>query len=338
MSTVDVHNHFIPREVVDAARGGGAFDDMTVEVVGGYEWLVHRQGYRYPLHPTFYDLEARLATMDAADIDRAVVSISPTLFMYWTEASAAAEFCRRANDELAAFARDSGGRIAAVATLPMQDPDAACVELRRAVTELGCRGAEIGPVVERIWLDDDDNRKVLATAQELDVPLILHPYYVGARPGLEDFYLTNLVGNPLESTISAARLILSGTLDELPSLSLVLMHGGGFLPYQVGRLDHGHRVRPEAKGCRHAPSTYLGRFAYDTITHAAAPLRFLIDLVGAANVLFGTDFPYDMAAGPLMEQLAGTGATDEEIDLIASANAVRLFKLAGVGPSLDGGA
>jgi aminocarboxymuconate-semialdehyde decarboxylase len=327
LHTVDVHNHFIPREVVDTARKGTAFDGLRVELVDGQEWLVHRQGFRYPLHAGFYDLPARLRSMDAAGIDRAVMSISPTLFMYWAEASEAADFCRRANDEMAAFARESGGRIISVAALPMQDPDLASAELTRGVRDLGMRGAQIGPVVEKTWLDDSDVRKVLATAHRLEVPLILHPYYVGPRPGLEDFYLTNIIGNPLESTISAARLIFGGVLDELPGLSFVLMHGGGFLPYQIGRLDHGFNVRPESKGCQKAPSSYLQRFFYDTITHASDPLRFLVDTVGSKNVVFGTDYPYDMAGGPLTQQLDGTGLDDSVVEDIAWRNTTALFKL-----------
>lgn len=328
MLTVDVHSHFTPLEVVEDSRRGAGFDGLTVEVIDGSEWMVARQGHRHLLQPAFYDLEARLESMDAAGTDRAVLSISPQMFMYWTDAAEAVQFCQRANNALAGFAGDSGGRIEAVATLPMQDPDAAIAELRRAVLEFGLRGAEIGPVVEGVWLDDTDYRKVLAAAEELGVPLILHPYYVGLRPGLEDFYLTNFIGNPLESTISAARLILGGVLDDLPELRLVLMHGGGFLPYQVGRLDHGHRVRPEAKGCLHPPSTYLDRFFFDTITHAREPLRFLIDMVGAGHVVFGTDFPFDMAGGSMSSQLNGLDLTEDQRAMIAGKNASRLFKLA----------
>ena len=170
-------------------------------------------------------------------------------------------------------------------------------------------------------------RPVLATAADLRVPLIVHPYYVASSPGLEDFYLTNLIGNPLATTVCAARLIFSGVLDELTGLRLVLMHGGGYLPYQIGRLDHGHRVRPEARGCAHPPSAYLDRFWFDTVTHAPRPLRFLTDTVGADHVVYGTDFPFDMAAGPLHDQLAGTSLSADETELIAGRNATALFGL-----------
>lgn len=333
--TVDVHTHFIPADVVAAARRGHGFDGMTTQRVDGQEWLVHRQGFRYPVPSSFYDLAARLRSMDERRIDHAVVSIAPPQYMYWADAGETAGFCRAANDALAAFAAGSGGRITAVATLPMQDPEAAAGELHRAVTGLGMRGAEIGTEVEDVPLDDPAVRPVLRAAAGLGVPLILHPTYVGPRPGLADFYLTNLVGNPLASTVCAARLIFGGVLDELPDLRLVLMHGGGYLPYQIGRLDHGHRVRPESRGCRAAPSEYLDRFWFDTITHAAAPLRFLAGLVGADHVVYGTDFPFDMAAGPLSEQVAGAGLDPAELATIAGLAADELFGL-GLGARADG--
>lgn len=317
MRRIDIHNHFVPPDIEQV--GGLRIEADTV---------VHPEGFRWPLHRTFYDIEARLAAMDELGIDMAVVSIAPPLFLYGlADTRAAVDFCRHANDSLAAFAGGSGGRIEAVATLPMGDPAAAVAELHRAVGSLGLHGAEIGPIIEETHLDDPVFRPVLAAAQDLDVPLILHPSYVGPRPGLAEFYLTNLIGNPLQSTVCAAHLIFGGTLDELPRLKLVLMHGGGYLPYQIGRLDHGHRVRPEANGCAHPPSTYLTRFCYDTLTHAALPLRFLVESVGADHVVYGTDFPFDMGGGSFDCQLAGVdlGATD--LAKIAGDNATALFGL-----------
>jgi aminocarboxymuconate-semialdehyde decarboxylase len=327
MFTVDVHTHFVPFDVIAAAWRGAGFDGLRAERADGREWLVHRQGFRWPVPPVFYDDEARLASMDERGIDHAVLSIAPQLFMYWVDGSEAVGFSRAANDALAAFAAGTAGRITAVATLPLQDPPAAAAELRRAVTELGLAGAEIGPDANGTPLDDPALRPVLATAADLGVPLIVHPYYVAPRPGLEDFYLTNLIGNPLATTVCAARLIFSGTLDELAGLRVVLLHGGGYLPYQIGRLDHGHRVRPEARGSAHPPSAYLSRFWFDTVTHAPAPLRLLTELAGPDHVVYGTDFPFDMAAGPLRDQLAGTGLGAAETELIAGLNAAQLFSL-----------
>jgi len=335
--TVDIHTHYIPSEVLADASRGQAPDGLAQQVVDGVPWLVHRQGFRYPVPPPFHDVEARLAAMDALGIDQAVVSIAPTLFLYWADPEEMADFCRAANDSLARFAAASGGRIVTLATLPLQAPDAAIKELHRAVAHLGLRGAEIGPAVEDVPLDDPSMLPLLDAAQDLGVPLVLHPYYVGPRPGLADFYLTNLLGNPIQSTVCAARMILSGTLDDLDRLELVLLHGGGFLPYQIGRIDHGNRVRPEARACRRPPSEYLRRFTYDTVTHAPRPLAFLVSQVGAERVAYGTDYPFDMAAGPFVRQIEGAGLDGLQREQIAWRTAARLFRLEPASGSRPGG-
>lgn len=326
----DMHNHFTPPAFVAEARGGNAFDGVRVERTDGQDWMVHRQGFRYPMAPVFYDLESRLAAMDGMGIDDAVVSMNVQLYFYWAEASEAAGFARSANDAMAEFVGSSGGRLHGLATLPMQDPDAAVAELERAVRDLGLLGAEIGPEVEGTPLDDPGVVGILEAAQRLGVPLVLHPYYVGPRPGFEDFYMTNLIGNPLSTCVCAARLILSGVLDRLDRLEVVLMHGGGFLPYQIGRLDHGWRVRQEASRPERAPSEYLRRFTYDTITHRPDALRWLVDTVGADRVAYGTDFPFDMGGGPFAEQVSGAGLSDDAHAQIANGTAARLFSLPAV--------
>ena len=128
-------------------------------------------------------------------------------------------------------------------------------------------------------------------------------------------------------------MIFSGLLDEIVDLRLVLMHGGGYLPYQIGRLDHGYRVRPEARACRAAPSEYLSRFWFDTITHAPAPLRFLTGLAGADHVVYGTDYPFDMAAGRLSDQAEGAGLDARSLAAVAGLNADGLFGLKLAGPA-----
>jgi len=159
------------------------------------------------------------------------------------------------------------------------------------------------------------------------VPLILHPYYVGSSPGLDDFYLTNLQGNPWQTALSASRLILSGTLDEMSDLNFVLVHGGGHLPYQIGRLDHGHRVRPEAGMAGAAPREYLRPFHNESKTHNNPSTKRALERVGADRVMFGTDIPFDKAGGTLREQLDGFSGSVHELSAVAAANADRLFAL-----------
>ncbi len=326
---IDVHAHFIPAQLVNDARRGRAVNNIVIEKQGTVEWVVHPQGYRYPLNPEFWNLDAKLQQMDKLGLDVSVLSISPTLFLYWEEANVAQEFCQLANEFVAQMVAQSGGRLYGMATVPLQNPEASAAELRRAVTQLGLVGVEIGTTMENVPLDDPRFDPFFAMAEELNVPVTLHPYYVGPRPQLADFYMTNIIGNPLETTIAAARLILSGCLDRHPRLKILLVHAGGFLPYQIGRLDHGYDVRSETRAViKQPPSTYLPRFYFDTITHTHIPLKFLIELVGKEHVLIGTDLPFDMADTCFDEWLA-FAKLDSMLEAIQSCNAIQLFSLKG---------
>lgn len=287
---VDVHRHYFPSFLVEDAREGSAIDGLRVD--GGM--VMHRQGYNYPLDAEFHDLEAMIAGLDAGEVDHAVMSVTPTLYFYNSDAAEAAAFCRRTNDWIVKSGAELGGRVSGMANLPMQDPDAAATELRRCVEELGIRSAQIGTDIEGVPLDDPRYEPFFAVADELGAVLLLHPYFVGPRPGFEDFYMTNLVGLPLSTTMAAARLFYSGFFGR-HSVRFVLVHGGGYMPYKIGRLDRGYDVRPESSAMSdRRPSGWLDHVYYDTLTHNAKALRFLIDLAGADRVMFGTDLPFDM--------------------------------------------
>ncbi len=327
--TVDIHTHFIPPEFLDAARKGSALDSIALTTQGRADWLTHPQGYRYPVAPEFWDVDAKLRHMDTLGIDVSVLSLTPTLFFYWLDAAPAEDFCRLANDSLARLTAQSGGRLFGMAVVPMQRPEAAVVELRRAVNDLGLRGVMIGTTIGDVPLDDARFTPFFRAAEELGAPVMLHPYYVGLRPQLGDFYMVNLTGNPMETCFAATRLILSGFFDRHPSLEVVLVHSGGFMPFQIGRLDHGFRVRPEASAhLKTPPSAYLRRFWYDTITHAATPLKFLIELAGADRVMLGTDIPFDMADERFATYLHQADLQAPALTAITGGNAQALYRLA----------
>jgi aminocarboxymuconate-semialdehyde decarboxylase len=328
VTVVDAHTHFIPASLGEEASRRPEWG-IEIEDRDGDRWVSHEQGFAYPLDETFFGGEAKLADMDARGIDTSVMSISPTLFFYWIKADDAASFARYANDALADTVRHSDGRLAGVATLPMQDPEAAATELRRAVEELSLRGAHIGTTVEGGYLDDARFAPLLEAADALRVPLIVHPYYVGPLPRLEQFYLTNLFGNPLDTALCASRLIFSGTFELFPNLKVMLVHAGGFLPYQIGRLDHGWAVRPEPRvQLQRKPSEYLDRFFYDTISHHDSALAWLLELVGDERVVLGTDLPYDMADQDPVGRVARLPLPPESRERVAGINATQLFGLA----------
>lgn len=323
---VDVHTHFIPPFFLDEGNQHRTWR-VSIHHRDGLPWIQHDEGYGYPVQETFFRSDAKSTDMKQRGIDRAILSVAPTLFFYWIDPSETKSFSRRANDALAEFCADSNGRFEGLATLPMQDPEKAAGELRRAADVIGLRGAEIGTSVEGVPLDDPRFVPLWEAADDLDVPLMLHPYYVGPKQGYEDYYLTNTFVNPLDTALAAARLIHCGALERFPRLKFLLVHAGGFLPYQIGRFDHGWAVRDEPKAhLDRRPSEMLERFYFDTITHHDSALSWLIDLVGPDHVVFGTDLPFDMADGDGVERVRRVVEAAERAAIL-NRNAADLFNL-----------
>jgi aminocarboxymuconate-semialdehyde decarboxylase len=293
---IDVHSHVIPARMVEAMGRSPTAFAARIEGEGDARRVIHTQGYAYPLFAEFHDVEAKLESMDRKGIDISLISPAPPMFYYWADVDVALDAARLVNDGIADMVAVKPGRLRGMATIPLQHPDAAIAELERVVREHGFRAVEIGTSVEGAQLAEPRFRPILRRAQELEVFVFAHPYYVGAKSGLECYYLTNLIGNPLDTAIMVANLMFSGALDELAELKLCLAHGGGFAPYQIGRLAHGHQVRPETRAhTRASPKDILRRLYFDSLVFDPAALRYLIDLVGADHVCIGTDAPFDMA-------------------------------------------
>jgi len=293
---IDIHSHVIPDRIVSAIAADPKRFRARIEGEGLARKIIHDQGYVYPLFEEFRQTEAKLAAMDRKGIDISVISPAPPMFYYWADANLALEVAGLVNDGVADMVGVKPARLRGMATVPMQHPDAAVAELERVVRTYGFKAVEIGTSIEGAQLAEERFRPLLRRASELNVFVFAHPYYVGAKSGLENYYLTNLIGNPLDTTVMLANLMFSGRLDELPDLKLVLAHGGGFAPYQIGRLVHGHAVRSEANGIsKSSPKDLLKRIYFDSLVFEPQALRYLIDLVGADHVCIGTDAPFDMA-------------------------------------------
>ncbi len=180
--------------------------------------------------------------------------------------------------------------------LPLQDSGAGVAELERAIGELGLTGLIVGShIAGRNW-DDPDLFPILEAAERLGAFILPHPFSTRAGEIMPAFHMTNLVGNPMETTVVAGNLIFAGVTERLPGLKICLSHAGGYLPFAIGRFDHGHEERAQLRqNCPKKPSEYLRAFYYDMITHSGPGLEQVINIVGAARILPGTDFPADMA-------------------------------------------
>src|SRR5580704_9207181 len=325
--TIDTHTHvladatikLLQKEIPSLGLKLTPYDDenSVVEVAG--------VPYR-PFPRGGHNIERRFVDMDAAEVDMHVLSVAPQTLNYNQEAAVGVAASTIQNDEIARLAKEHPDRFAGIATLPMQAPDRAAEELRRAMGKLGLHGAMIASNVNGKNLDDPSFEPLWATAAELDAFMVIHPGNVAGADRLRSYYLGNLIGNPLDTTIAAACLIFGGVMERYPTLDFVMVHAGGFIPYQGGRWVHGWEVRPEPKlHLKHSPQRYLDRLRYDTITHAKAPLEFLIGSAGADRVFLGSDYPYDMGTGECVRQVKAANIAAADRDKILGAHAAAIL-------------
>jgi aminocarboxymuconate-semialdehyde decarboxylase len=287
----DVHNHAVPEAVVDFFRSEPAFG-LTVtddgHLSGGPEG-------EYQLEPAFYDSDAKVANLEAHGLEAAIISVDPPFFYYDVGPDAGAKLSELINEGLRDMSARRPDRLRWMATVPLQDPSRAAAILREAREE-GCVGVEVGTSTGTRFLDDPIFEPFWAEAEALSLPVMLHPAYQHPHPGFDNYHLTNVIGNMLETTIAIERLILAGVLDRHPDLTIVIVHSGGYFAWQQGRLRHARTVRPYPDSTPRDPADYFGRVRFDCLTHDRQALDFLLSRVGVGNVLMGTDLPCDMAA------------------------------------------
>jgi len=275
------------------------------------------------------DAPTRLAEMDRLGIDMMGVTISPLFYLYWAEPEIGVPFSRALNDALAEYCGDGDGRLFFMATLPMQDAAAAVEEMDRAVIELGARAINIaGSNLGGRELDDEAFRPIFARAETLGVTMFIHPYpehLAGDSAIPDDYNLSWVAGYPYQEMVAVCRLVLGGVLDDVPRLKVCVTHGGGFLPYQWGRLVKFAPFMPGVKA-KKPLDDYLGNFYFDALLHDPRARRFLIEFAGADHVVYGSNFgsPQDQADFGFVEDL---GLPVDEVDLLRATTAIELFGL-----------
>lgn len=326
-----MHSHYIPKVFIDEI-GKNDNNKLLAKIVNkkGEKYIAHDQGYTYPLLREFYDTSVKLEKMQDANVDLTVLSSAPPLFYYWAEKALALYMAQLVNDELLDFVSMTPNKFRMMATVPMGHPEEAAQELERIVKKSNglVKFAQIGTTIEGNLLDGDQYESFFKMAEKLNVTVLLHPYYVGHKPGLENYYLTNLVGNPYDTTIAAVNLIFSGFMEKYPNLKICLAHGGGYLPYQIGRLQHGYQVRNETKIHNATdPNTTINRFYFDTITFEPKAVEYLVNLVGSEKIMLGSDFPFDMGDEQGVQMIKSMNISETDKSNILHHTASKLLEL-----------
>jgi aminocarboxymuconate-semialdehyde decarboxylase len=326
--TVDLHNHMLIPEAADLVKPHLPADHhpasrftnpLTAEVI---------QKQMRDRRINFTDIDQRLEDMDKMDLDVMVVSCVPTQFYYLTDPSLGNESSQIINNGIAANIKGHPTRFAGLGTVPLQDTDLALKELDRCVNDLGFRGIQIGARVGADELSAERLEPFWKRCEELGVVIFIHPSSFDS-PRFSRHFLTNVIGNPLDTTTAMHYLIFDGVMARYPKIKFYLSHGGGFTGAYGARMDHAFGARPD---CREhideLPSTYLKRFYFDSLVFSIDQLKYLIDEYGVDHVAIGTDYAADMGEyNPVEHVYQVEGLSESEREKICGLNALNLLNL-----------
>jgi len=276
----------------------------------------------------FVHIEPILKAQDKAGVDKILLAPWVTLLRYDAESEQGLRISRIQNEGLSKIAQAHPDRVSVLGTVPLQDPELAASELEQVMALPGMKGVEIASSVNGTFLGDEQFKPFWAAAEEMGALVFIHPTTRGfSAPVFNQFYMWNTVGNPLETTITAAHMINAGVMETFPGLKVLLAHGGGAILSLWGRLTHGHTFQPQAKSVlNESPEASLKRFYFDTVVHAPEVLRTLIDFAGTDHVMVGSDYPFDMGVARPADIVRELGLPASEEEKILSGNALQLME------------
>jgi aminocarboxymuconate-semialdehyde decarboxylase len=326
---IDMHAHYVPPRILTVLEQNAAPYGIRLEEVATGGKCVHfDQGPLIrPFHPLLFDLDARWEAMAREGIDRQILSGWADIFGYSLPAEQGARWHRLLNESLCEVTQQHADRLSALASVPLQDARRAAQELEYGIKQCGAVGGVIAANVDDTNLGEAPLDEFWAAAVELNAPLFIHPTQPALPPRTRQHSMLQVVQFIYDTTATVGSLIFSGVLDRFPTLTLILSHGGGFFPYQIGRFDRVYRNLEAPAIPSQLPSAYRRHFFYDTILYHPPALQYLRDLVGSDRLLLGTDYPFPVEEQAPLTLLQQAGCTAPEMVQIGGATAQRLFKL-----------
>jgi len=325
MTIIDFHNHFYPPEYLEAIQEGPSNIKVTFD--SDNNPLLHYPGDYNIIVPAHRDIDYRAEVLKKNGIDKQILSFTtPGTHIESPERSV--ELARIVNDNFVKIMNERSNQFSALATLPLNDPEASVSELERAFS-LGIRGATVFSNINGIALSDQRFWGLYEKADKLNAVFYIHPSFPVGVEAMTDYWLMPLIGFTFDTTLAAAKLVFSGVVEQFPGIRWVLGHLGGAIPYLAERLDRGYSAFKE---CREhiskKPSEYLKEFYYDTVNFDVKALQFAVDFAGAEHLLAGSDFPHQIGSlGKMVTSIGDLNISDEEKAGIFGENAVSLLKL-----------
>ena len=324
---IDIHCHVRSDEAAHMVEGNEAVSRWYAETAANPMSQAINRANGERTYEQGRSPEVRIADMDLMGIDIQAISPAPRQTYYGADPDLGLATARAINDFIADICGKYPDRFVGLGTVPLQAPELAIAELDRLHNSLGFRGIEIMTHVAGEELSDERFRPVWARIEELGLLVFMHPDGFTEPRRFHDHYLTNVIGNPLDTTVAVHHLIFGGVLENYPGLKIVLAHGGGYLPAYSGRIDHAAAARPDTCTClKEMPTTYLKRLYFDSLVYTRHQLDYLVAQYGADHILMGTDYPADMGEIDPIGFIEGArGLDDAARRAILGGNAARLL-------------
>jgi aminocarboxymuconate-semialdehyde decarboxylase len=325
--SIDLHAHILPPALIERLEAGER-PGLAVETADdGKRFIAAGKRPQVPLLPGLYSMEIRLRKMAEHGVSAQILSPWIGLVPNHLREADAVWLAEAVSEGIAAVVKADPDRFAGIGSVPLQWPLRAAEMLRWLMRDLGLFGVEINTTLgpDR-FLDDPALDPFWAEAEALGALVFIHPSLGGSGKQYERYYLNNLIHNPVETTVAAAHLIFGGVMERFPRLKIYLAHGGGLLPYNLGRLRRGRAARAETKvSMQGSVEESFQRFLFDTVTHSVSALKFLVSEVGTEKVLAGSDYPFDMADDDFVRTVNDAGFSESDTRAILRGNAERLL-------------
>ena len=331
MSVIDFHNHYYPPKYLEALRSGRTSVKVTTDKEGNP--VLHYPGDYNVAVRGHRDLAYRADVLKRHGVAMQVVTLTTPGTHVETPARAV-ELAALVNDEFREAMSAPGGHFTALATLPLNDPNASAKELERACRQLGMRGAMLFSNVNGEALSQQKFWPIYEAANDLGAILYIHPTHPVGVEAMQDYWLMPLVGFLFDTTLAAASLVFAGVPERFPRIKWALCHLGGAIPYLAERLDRGfHAFKDCRANIQQEPSAYLKQFYYDTVNFNQGALKLAIDFAGADHVLAGSDYPHQIGSiQSMLDAIARLPVAEDDRAAISGLNAARLLALTEVNP------
>ena len=333
-SAVDVHHHYFAPELIGEIKQHG-------KALGGIEHFPPKQAKDNPYRiqfpkgrpfapdPRMAEVPNRLDAMTKGHVGIAMVEVHTASVGYELDGQHGETWSNLYNEAIMNLVKRHPSRFAGIATVPLQDPTRAAKVLEHAIVDLKMSGVTIASNVVGKYFNDKSFDPFWAKAQELDVMMIMHPEWVAGADKMEPYSLRNICGNPADTTLSVTYMMYTGIFDRFPNLKLCLLHGGGYFPYHLGRLDQGMTggSGSSAIPAKQPPSKYLKNLYFDNLVYRIETVEYLKRMVGADHIMVGTDYPFDLGDWMAAEKIQTMECSHAEREAMLHGNARKLLRL-----------